>query len=70
MIIGKYKCLKCGYQFEELQMSHHTSLVKCPKCSGDQLKKCVSLSSFQLKGSGWYATDYNKPVKENATKAE
>ena len=57
MPIYEYKCTKCGYRFDMLQKFSDTLIAHCPKCNGP-VKKLVSHSSFQLKGSGWYLTDY------------
>ncbi len=57
MPIYEYKCMNCGYTFEKLQKFSEAAVSKCPKCGGP-VKKLVSHSTFQLKGSGWYLTDY------------
>jgi len=55
--IYEYKCMNCGYSFEKLQKFSDAAVSRCPKCGGP-VKKLVSHTSFQLKGSGWYLTDY------------
>lgn len=62
MPIYEYQCKHCGDRFEALQKHGDQSLITCPKCGENALEKCVSLTSFQLKGKGWYETDY-KPGK-------
>jgi putative FmdB family regulatory protein len=63
MPIYEYECLQCGRVEEALQKFSDKSLTKCRHCSG-KLQKLVSRSSFHLKGTGWYATDYaNKSRK-------
>jgi putative FmdB family regulatory protein len=57
MPIYEYKCRKCGKQFEEFQGITDPELKSCKFCKG-KVQKLLSLSSFSLKGSGWYATDY------------
>lgn len=57
MPIYKYGCEKCGSQIEVIQKVSDPPLKRCEKCRG-KLQKAVSRTSFQLKGSGWYATDY------------
>jgi len=57
MPIYEYKCRKCGSQFEAFQGITDPELKSCKFCKG-KVNKLVSLSSFNLKGSGWYATDY------------
>ncbi|OGP66701.1 MAG: hypothetical protein A2031_04925 [Deltaproteobacteria bacterium RBG_19FT_COMBO_43_11] len=57
MPIYEYKCQKCGRQYEEFQGINEPDLKSCKFCKG-KVHKLMSLSSFSLKGSGWYATDY------------
>jgi putative FmdB family regulatory protein len=57
MPIYEYKCRKCGKQFEAFQGITDPELKSCKFCKG-KVQKMVSLSSFSLKGSGWYVTDY------------
>jgi putative FmdB family regulatory protein len=79
MPIYEYECTKCGNHEEVIQKFSDKPLKKCGHCSG-KLNKLVSQSSFHLKGTGWYVTDYankssstgtaskdSKP-KENTTK--
>src|SRR5262245_8383931 len=57
MPIYEYRCKRCGSQFEVIQRISEAPLKKCRDC-GSPLEQLVSRSSFQLKGSGWYVTDY------------
>ena len=57
MPIYEYSCKKCGDVIEKIQKFSDPPLKKHPGCGGS-LTKLISQSSFQLKGSGWYATDY------------
>ncbi len=57
MPIYEYKCLKCGEKFEAFQKITDQPLTQCKFCSG-KVEKLISHSSFQLKGTGWYLTDY------------
>ena len=57
MPIYEYLCQKCGQHLEVMQKMSDKPLSRCPKCRG-KLEKMLSQTSFQLKGSGWYATDY------------
>jgi len=68
MPIYEYKCQKCGKQFDVLQSISDPELKSCKFCKG-KVQKLVSLSSFSLKGSGWYATDYGGK-KAPSTKVE
>jgi putative FmdB family regulatory protein len=58
MPIYEYLCEKCGSHIEVIQKISDPPLKRCSKCRG-KLGKTVSRTSFQLKGSGWYATDYS-----------
>jgi putative FmdB family regulatory protein len=59
MPIYEYECTQCGCRTEAVQKVNDPPLRKCKKCGG-ALKKLVSSSSIQFKGSGWYITDYAK----------
>jgi len=61
MPIYEYECLDCGKRFEKFQKISDKPLRECKFCKGN-LTKLISNCSFQLKGTGWYATDYKKPV--------
>jgi len=71
MPIYEYKCKKCGKQFEAFQGITEPDLKTCKFCKG-KVHKMMSLSSFSLKGSGWYATDYagKKPQAAKPAKTE
>jgi putative FmdB family regulatory protein len=56
MPIYEYQCQKCG-TFEATQRITDKPLGRCPTCKG-KIKKLISNTSFQLKGTGWYITDY------------
>lgn len=57
MPIYEYECQNCGKHFEHMQKITDDPLTACTFCNG-KVKKLVSNCSFQLKGTGWYATDY------------
>lgn len=59
MPIYEYICEKCGSHIEVIQKISDAPLKRCSKCRG-KLEKTVSRTSFQLKGSGWYVTDYSR----------
>ena len=61
MPIYEYECKNCGKVFEIFQKIGDDPLAKCRVCEGD-LNKLISQCSFHLKGTGWYVTDYKKPV--------
>ena len=57
MPIYEYQCMKCGEIFEAFQKITDEPLSQCKFCQS-KVEKLISHSSFQLKGSGWYLTDY------------
>lgn len=57
MPIYEYECRKCGRIIEAYQKFSDAPLKKCDRCSGN-LQKLISHSTFHLKGTGWYVTDY------------
>lgn len=59
MPIYEYQCKACGHKMEAFQSISEAVLKNCPICSKRQLQKLVSAAGFQLKGGGWYATDYS-----------
>jgi putative FmdB family regulatory protein len=69
MPIYEYKCRKCGQQYEAFQGISDPELKSCKFCKG-KVHKLMSLSSFSLKGSGWYTTDYAGKKPPAAAKVE
>ena len=69
MPIYEYQCKKCGTIEEALQKFSDKPLTKCRHCTG-RLHKLVSQSSFHLKGTGWYVTDYKNRSKDTAAASE
>jgi putative FmdB family regulatory protein len=61
MPIYEYQCENCGKHFEIFQKIADSALTECRVCKG-KLHKLISQCSFHLKGTGWYVTDYKKPV--------
>lgn len=57
MPIYEYRCPECGAEFEKMQKVDDPA-PECPECGVDKAEKKISLSSFQLTGTGFYATDY------------
>ena len=71
MPIYEYRCDACGHQEEFLQKVSEPPLTECPACHKHALSKLLSAAGFQLKGSGWYATDFkNKAAKAPEKKTE
>lgn len=66
MPIYEYECADCGHIEEALQKFSDDPLTTCDRCSGS-LHKLISQSSFHLKGSGWYVTDYANKSKNTTT---
>jgi putative FmdB family regulatory protein len=64
MPIYEYQCQACGYREDILQKISDKPIVKCPKCSANKMTKLVSAPSFQLKGQGWYVTDFRDKDKK------
>lgn len=60
MPIYEYECGGCGEVFEAVQKMSDAPLKKHDKCGSKKVKKLISQSNFQLKGTGWYVTDYGK----------
>jgi putative FmdB family regulatory protein len=58
MPIYEYVCNACGHEFEEWQKISDAPVNRCPSCGKRKVERLVSLSSFHLKGTGWYVTDY------------
>lgn len=58
MPIFEYRCDSCGFQKEYLQKLSDPQLTTCPECGKESFTKLLSAAGFQLKGSGWYATDF------------
>jgi len=68
MPIYGYRCAECGEEHEALQKVSEAPLTLCPACGKPALQKQLSAAGFQLKGSGWYATDFKAPAKKPAEK--
>lgn len=68
MPIYEYRCGECGQEHEVLQKVSEPPLTECPACGRPALKKQLSAAGFQLKGSGWYATDFKGSAKKPAEK--
>ncbi|MBA2661762.1 MAG: zinc ribbon domain-containing protein [Bradymonadaceae bacterium] len=58
MPIYEYRCDGCEHVFEELQRLSDPDPEACPKCASATVRRLMSSTSFQLKGGGWYVTDY------------
>ena len=63
MPIYEYRCQSCNHELEALQKLSDPELTECPSCKQPRLQKLISAAGFQLKGSGWYATDFKGGAK-------
>ena len=70
MPIYEYRCRSCGCQKDHLQKLDEPALSVCPECGKETYVKQLSAAGFQLKGSGWYATDFKGGSAQPATKSE
>src|SRR5688500_1085986 len=70
MPIYEYRCEACGHQEEFLQKVSEPPLTECPVCRKPTFNKLLSAAGFQLKGSGWYATDFRNKSKPAEKKTE
>ena len=70
MPIYEYRCSGCGHQQEYIQKVNDPQHTQCPACGKETFSKMLSAAGFQLKGSGWYATDFkgsgSKPASKTA----
>ncbi len=67
MPIYEYQCQSCGHQLEKLQKMSDDPIKDCPECDKPELKKLISAAGFQLKGNGWYVTDFKDKNKSKPT---
>ncbi len=66
MPIYEYRCAACGHQDDHLQKLSEAPLTKCPACGKKKYQKQLTAAGFQLKGSGWYATDFKSTAKKES----
>jgi len=64
MPIYEYECGKCGHHVEALQKITDAPIIECDQCHSE-MKKLISQSTFHLKGTGWYVTDYASKDKNS-----
>lgn len=69
MPIYEYECMNCGKQCEVIQKFNDEPLSTCPECGG-HMHKLISQTSFILKGTGWYVTDYASSARKKAMAAD
>ena len=66
MPMYEYQCESCGFELEKLQKMTDKPFTRCPRCGNDSLVKLISAAGFQLKGTGWYVTDFKDKKKKAA----
>jgi putative FmdB family regulatory protein len=64
----EYQCRACGHRVDAFQRMSDAPLVDCPQCEKPELKRLVSAAAFQLKGNGWYQTDFKHSGKQDTSK--
>ena len=69
MPIYEFRCKKCGNQIEVIQKISDKPPARCKKCGG-RLEKMISQTAFQLKGEGWYVTEYGRKNSVSEKKAD
>lgn len=72
MPIYEYQCTSCHHAFDVMQKMNDPLIKTCPTCTKDTVKRLMSAGGFQLKGTGWYVTDFKdkgkpKPKSETTT---
>jgi len=70
MPIYEYRCADCGFQNEYLQKVSEPPMTICPSCGKESFRKLLTAAGFQLKGSGWYVTDFKNSGKAATGKAK
>lgn len=73
MPIYAYRCSACGFENDVLQKLSDAPLNTCPECQSATFSKQLTAAGFQLKGNGWYATDFKggcKPAAETKSEAK
>ncbi|HBA09979.1 MAG TPA: FmdB family transcriptional regulator [Methylotenera mobilis] len=70
MPIYDYQCSSCGHKAEVMRKVSAASVEACPQCAKETFAKQVSAPSFQLTGSGWYATDFKGGASKTAKSAD
>src|SRR5882672_8803956 len=70
MPIYEYRCTSCGFQKEYLQKVTDPVKTVCPECAKKTFSKMLTAAGFQLKGSGWYATDFRNPKPAAKTESK
>lgn len=67
MPIYEYLCSACGHAFDKRQKMSDDPIKVCPQCGKETVEKLISAAGFQLKGTGWYETDFKNKPKADAS---
>lgn len=70
MPIYAYRCTSCGFEKDVMQKISDPLLTSCPECNTESFAKQLTAPGFQLKGSGWYATDFKGGTPAAAPKSD
>lgn len=70
MPIYAYRCASCGHDKDVIQKFSDAPLTLCPACGADAFRKQLTAPAFQLKGSGWYVTDFRDQGKSKGGKPD
>jgi len=70
MPIYEYQCEQCDHRLEAFQKINDEHLKQCPECGREALRRLISAAAFQLKGSGWYVTDFRNSGKRQAGQSD
>ncbi|KTD38474.1 Zinc ribbon domain protein [Legionella moravica] len=70
MPIYEYQCTSCHHHFDLMQKFTDNPVTQCPKCFEHSVIKLISAAGFQLKGTGWYATDFKDKGSTSKTSSE
>ena len=68
MPIYEYQCTSCHHQFDLMQKMNDEPIKQCPQCLKNSVTKLISAAGFQLKGTGWYVTDFKNKNTSSTTK--
>ncbi len=66
MPIYEYECANCHHHFDIIQKISDEPIKECPSCHQDSVTKLISAAGFQLKGNGWYVTDFKNKNTNSA----
>ena len=70
MPIYDFQCTNCGHKGEVMRKMSESSITVCPQCAQETFTKMLSAPSFQLNGTGWYATDFKGKSQDKKTSTE